>query len=366
MSILFEPFKIGRLEIQNRFVRSATYYALADENGFVGDGAAALMKNLASNNMGLIITGYAYVLKNGQNFIDMNGIQDDGHIPGFKKMTRAVHDAGGKIVMQIAHCGALADYTARTGGDVVAVSSPEHHSGTGAAPRELTDEDIDTLINAFGEAARRVEEAGFDGVQLHGAHGYLFTQFLSPRINRRNDKWGGSLANRMRFLIETTRAMKKRVGRDFPIMIKLGCREYREGEEGLTIDEGAQVVKALEKEGHVHIEISYATIDRKHLKMIRGIQHPDQEAYLLQDAQKIRRATDMPLGLVGGMRSLPIMEDIVQAGTVDTISLCRPLIREPDLIKKWETGAAKTSDCISCGRCITRQGEKNLIACSQL
>jgi 2,4-dienoyl-CoA reductase-like NADH-dependent reductase (Old Yellow Enzyme family) len=366
MSVLFEPFKIGNFEIKNRFVRSATYYALSDENGFAGDESAALMKTLASNDIGLIITGYAYVRKNGQCFIDMNGIQDDDHIPGFQKMTRAVHDAGGKIVMQIAHGGDSATTVARTGGDLVAVSAPENFSGKGANPRELTHEDIQTLIDAFGEGARRVQEAGFDGVQLHGAHGYIFTQFLSPQSNRRTDQWGGSLENRMRFVVETTRAMKKKVDQDFPIMIKLGCRDYSDGGKRFTIEEGAKVVAKLEKEGHSHIEISYAMMDKASQKISLGVSRPDQEAYLLPDAKVIRKATHMPLGLVGGMRSLPVMEDIVGSGIVDTISISRPLIREPDLIKKWKNGSAKTADCISCGRCFSLDGGKRRIICSQI
>lgn len=366
MSILFEPFKIGNFEIRNRFVRSATYYALSDENGYPGDESAALMKNLAANDIGLIITGYAYVQKNGQCFIDMNGIQDDDHIPGFRKMTRAVHDAGGKIVMQIAHGGVSATTVADTGGDLVAVSAPDAFSGKGAKPRELTPEDIETMIEAFGQSARRVREAGFDGVQLHGAHGYIFSQFLSPRSNRRTDQWGGSFENRMRFVVETTRAMKKQVGRDFPIMIKLGCRDYCDGGDQLTISEGASVVRALEKEGHCHIEISYAMIDKANRKLSLGVTGPEQEAYLLPDAKVIRQATDMPLGLVGGMRSLPVMEEIVGAGIVDTISLCRPLIRESDLIKKWKNGSVKTADCISCGRCFSMDGGRRRIICSRI
>lgn len=366
MSILFEPFKIGNFEIKNRFVRSATYYALSDENGFPGEKSTALMKTLAENEVGLIVTGYAYVQKNGQCFIDMNGIQDDDHIPGFQKMTKAVHDAGGKIVMQIAHGGISATTAARTGGDLVAVSVPKNHDAKGGKPRQLSAEDIETMIYAFGEAARRVQEAGFDGVQLHGAHGYIFTQFLSPLSNQRNDRWGGSLENRMRFVVETTRAMKRKVGPDFPVMIKLGCRDYCDENNRFTIEEGAKVVRALEKEGHAHIEISYATLGKAHQKLSLGVARPDQEAYLLPDARIIRKATRMPLGLVGGMRSLPVMEEIVSSGIVDTISISRPLIREPDLIKRWNRGDAKTADCISCGRCFSMDGAKRQIRCSQI
>jgi len=367
MSSLFEPIKIGTIEMRNRFMRSATYFALADDKGFVGEASAALMKNLAENDVGLIVTGYAYVQKNGQCFVDQNGIHTDDHIRGYQKMTRAVHDAGGKIVMQIAHGGIGARYTDQSGGDFTAVSIPKDPSNFKTPPRLMTEEDIETIIESFGKAARRVQESGFDGVQIHGAHGYLVTQFLSPYSNHREDKWGGSLENRMRFVVETARSIKNHVSDDFPVMIKLGCRDYLEDAKRLTVEEGASVVNALQKEGICHVEISNGTMGDTNRRRAAGITRPDQEAYMLPDARFIRENTrDIPLGLVGGMRSLPVMEKIIEAGTVDTLSICRPLIREPDLIKQWKNGAAKSADCISCGRCFNRDNRKMSIRCSQL
>jgi len=277
MSILFEPFTIGKFEMKNRFMRSATYYGLADTDGFIGDESVALMRELAAGDVGAIITGYAYIQKNGQCFANMNGIYKEDHIPGFQKMTKAVHDTDGTIVMQIAHGGMNATEVAQSGGDWVAVSVPEDASGQDPTPRELTDEDIETIIEDFGQAARRVQEAGFDGVQIHGAHGYLVTQFLSPHNNRRQDKWGGNLENRMRFVIEVTRAMKKQVGNDFPIMIKLGCRDYSQDDDRLTIEDGAAAVVALEKEGICHIEISHGLMSGADGKRASGITTPEQE-----------------------------------------------------------------------------------------
>jgi len=348
-------------------MRSATYFALADDKGFAGEASVALMKNLAENEVGLIVTGYAYVQKNGQCFVDQNGIHTDDHIRGYLKVTRAVHDAGGKIVMQIAHGGIGARYTDQSGGDFAAVSIPSDTSNFKTPPRLMTEEDIETIIESFGKSARRVQESGFDGVQIHGAHGYLVTQFLSPHSNHRQDKWGGSLENRMRFVVETTRSIKNHVSDDFPVMIKLGCRDYLEDANRLTIEEGASVVKALQKEGICHVEISNGTMGDTNRRRAAGITRPDQEAYMLPDARFIRENTrDITLGLVGGMRSLPVMEKIIEAGTVDTLSICRPLIREPDLIKQWKNGATKSADCISCGRCFNRDNRKMSIRCSQL
>ena len=367
MSVLFEPVKIGNFETRNRFVRSATYFALADHEGFIGEPSVTLMKNLAEGGVGLIITGYAYISKSGQSFVDMNGIHTDRHIAGYTKMTQAVHEAGGKIVMQIAHCGTGSETTARTGGDYMAVSLTDKMPNYGKPAREMTEEDIESIIASFGQAARRVEAAGFDGVQIHGAHGYLVSQFLTPRSNLRQDRWGGDLENRMRFAVEVVRAIKQTVSSDFPIMIKLGCRDYLDEGVGLTIEEGAQVAKTLEKEGVSLVEVSNGTQDDSFRKKRMGINSTEKEAYYLENARVVRKMTSGPLSIVGGMRSLPVMEEVISSGVADFISICRPLIREPGLIKRWQRGEARRADCISCGGCfnVAEDGKMN-IYCRQL
>jgi 2,4-dienoyl-CoA reductase-like NADH-dependent reductase (Old Yellow Enzyme family) len=356
------------MEIRNRFVRSATYYGLSDENGYGGDASVELMRTLARNEIGLIITGYAFVARTGQVFADMNGIDSDQQIAGYQKMTQAVHELDGRIVMQIAHGGVTSGTAARRGERLLAVSVAEGLPGIDVPPREMTDEDIEAIIDAFGQSARRVEEAGFDGVQIHGAHGYLVTQFLSPSSNHRKDKWGGSLENRMRFVIEVARAMRREVDDDFPVTIKLGCRDYLEDGEGLAIEDGARVAAALEREGVCFIEVSHGMAQRSFRRISRGNQsNPIREAYLLPDAEVVRSSTTGPLGLVGGMRSLPVMEGIVASGAVDCVSICRPLIREPHLVKRWTEGDTRPADCISCWGCLkTDKHGKSEVRCRQL
>jgi 2,4-dienoyl-CoA reductase-like NADH-dependent reductase (Old Yellow Enzyme family) len=368
MSILFEPVTVGNLEIKNRFLRSATYYALSDMDGFIGQESVDLIRRLAENEVGLIVTGYAYVLKSGQSFPDMNGIQDDDHIPGFQKMTQAVHDVEGRVVMQIVHCGSDSETTAGTGGDYMAVSLVDKMPDYGRKPRMMTDEDIEMIIAAFGQAGRRVQEAGFDGVQIHGAHGYLVSQFLSPLSNTRQDKWGGSLENRMRFVIEVARSIKNQVDDDFPVMIKLGCKDYLRSGGGLSIEEGAAVAKALEQEGVCLIEISHCTQDMfSRKKNLLGITSAEKEACFLPEARIVRKATSLPLSIVGGMRSPAVMEDIISSGAADMISICRPLIREPELIKRWKEDDRSPADCISCGKCFSLDDKGKMhIQCSQL
>jgi 2,4-dienoyl-CoA reductase-like NADH-dependent reductase (Old Yellow Enzyme family) len=270
--------------------------------------------------------------------------------------------------MQIAHGGVASAAAVRRGEPRLAVSAGEGPSDSADAPREMSDEDIETIVDVFGRAARRVEEAGFDGVQIHGAHGYLVTQFLSPSSNRRTDRWGGSLENRMRFVVEVVRAMRRQVDEDFPLMIKLGCRDYLDEGEGMTLEEGARVAAALEGEGVCFIEVSHGMPGRSFRKMSHGKQKaPIREAYLLPDARVVRGSTSVSLAVVGGMRSLPVMEEAVESGAVDCISLCRPLIREPDLIQRWKSGDTRPAECLSCGACLKTDEEgKGEVRCRQL
>lgn len=355
MSILFEPARIGNFEIKNRFIRSATYYALSDQDGFIGGESIDLMKKLAASDIGLIITGYAFVARHGQVFLDMNGIDRDDHIGPLQKMTKAVHDAGGKIVMQVAHGGSGARAAAKGSGRYLAVSLTDELANKARPPAVMSDEDIEEIIEAFGQSARRVQEAGFDGVQIHGAHGYLVSQFLSPRTNRREDKWGGGLENRSRFVIEVARAMKKAVDPDFAVMIKLGCRDYVAGEAGLSIEDGAATARLLEQEGVCHIEVSHGIRDASLIKF-------EKEAYMLPDAEVVRKKTGVPVSLVGRMRSLSVMEEAVRSGACDHISICRPFIRDLGILSKFRRGETDKSDCISCGGCfnIDKSGKMHI------
>lgn len=365
MSMLFEPFRVGNLEAKNRVLRSATYYALADEKGFVGEPSVDLIKTLAVNDVGLIVTGFAYVLQNGQSVPDQNGIQDDEHIKCYQAMTKAVHDTEGLVVMQINHGGVNAYTMSFQEGDYMAVSVYEGMQKYRKEPREMTDEDIEAIIDAYGQAGRRVREAGFDGVQIHGAHGYLVSQFLSPSMNRRTDQWGGSLENRMRFVLEVNRAIRKEVGEDYPIMIKLGARDYLKEGVGLTIEEGAEVAKTLEDEGLCLVEISHGVSTEP--RLILGITKPEQEVCFREDGEVVRAATSGPICLVAGFRSLPVIEETLKSGVTDFIGISRPLIREPGLIKRWKEGDESPSECLSCGGCFNRtEHGKHSIHCRQL
>ncbi len=365
MSSPFEPIQIGNMNVKNRFLRSATYYGLADDDGFATEASVDLIAGLAKNDVGLVVTGFAYVTAEGQCVLDQNAIHTDDHIPCYRKMTDAVHDVDGLVVMQINHGGANAYTASYRGDDYMAVSVYEAMPKFRKPAREMKEEDIEGIIDAYGKAARRVQEAGFDGVQIHGAHGYLLSQFLSPITNRRQDQWGGSIDNRMRFAVEVTRAIKKEVDEDFPVTIKLGVRDYVGNGDGLTIEEGAKVARTLEEEGLCLVEISHGISTER--RLILGITKPEQEVCFRDDAQVVREATEGPTCLVAGFRSLPVIEETLASGVTDMIGISRPLIREPNLIKRWKDGDTAKSECISCGGCFgTQEKGHHRIGCRQL
>jgi len=349
----FDPIRIGSFEMRNRFIRSATYYGLADEEGFPNQENIDLMRRLSEDKVGLIVAGFAFVRKAGQEVLDEDGIHRDDQIPHYRRMTDAVHRAGGRIALQIAH-GGLGTVMSSAGGEVPVVSVLDESVARQRNMREMTDEDIEAIIDAFGQAAGRVEASGFDAVQIHGAHMHLISEFLSPLTNRRTDKWGGSPENRMRFLVEVTRAVKKAVSDSHPVMIKLACFDVMKDGSGRSVQEGAEAARTLETEGICMVEVSTGIPVEACTPM--GITKPAQEATYLEEVKVVRKATRGPLAMVAGLRSLPVIEDVLQSGATDCISLCRPLIREPDLIKRWKDGDTRAADCVSCGGCFNSDG----------
>ena len=364
MAEIFEPTILSGLELQNRLVRSATWEGLATSDGAVTPALLRIHEDLAEGGVGLIISSYLYIQAVGKQSPGQIGVYSDDLISGLAELARAVSDRNGKIVGQIVHCGGQAD-RGHTGGLRPVAPSAIESPGYSVTPRELTIEEIRKIIDDFAAAARRLQKAGFDGVQLHGAHGYLLAQFLSPLRNRRNDEYGGSLENRARFALEVYRAVRSAVGADFPIMIKLNANDFLDG--STTEEDSCYVAAALAAEGIDAIEVSGGTPGSGKLGAARpNIKEPTDEAYFLPQAEAIRRAApSIPLMLVGGMRSPEVMEEILAAGTADYFSMSRPLIREPSLPRRWESGDRTRAACISCLGCFgpARKGEG--ISCVQ-
>jgi len=353
MFSLFDPIHIGGMVVSNRIVRSATNDRMAKDTGHVTDIMIKTYGALAAGGVGMIITGHVYVAWNGKASVSMWGGHQDDLISGLTHVADAVHQYDSKIVMQINHAGRQT--ASATIGETPVAPSAVFNPVTNETPREFTGKEIEDLIDAYTATARRAVAAGFDGVQIHAAHGYLASQFISPYTNRRKDKWGGSLENRMRFPLEVYRRFRSALGDAYPITIKLNSEDFLEG--GLTIDESAEIAKTLSQEGIDAIEIS-GGMGESGSKIIRkDIKTEADEAYFLSNARKFKEKIDCPLILVGGMRSPALMEKLLAGGEIDMIAMSRPLIREPDLANKWKSGDLKKADCISCGGCQKHRDE---------
>jgi len=347
---IFEPTRLGGIEVRNRLVRSATWDGMADAQGRVTGRMIDLYRELAEGGVGAVISGYAFVRPDGRQWATQLGAHDDEAVPGLAELARAVHGGGGRLVGQIVHCGGQARREATFGLGAAApsaIASP----GYPETPRELSTGEIAELVARFGAAAARMRRAGFDGVQLHGAHGYLISEFLTPSRNARTDAYGGSRENRMRFALDAYRAVRREVGAAFPVWIKINGEDFLEG--GATLDDAAALGAALAAEGIDAIEVSGGTGGSGKLGSARtDIAAPEDEAYFLPHARFLRGcAGKASIIAVGGIRSPERIEEILAEGAADACSLCRPLIREPDLPERWRRGDRKRAACISCRGC---------------
>ena len=370
--------KIGSVELPNRFVRSATYDSMAGESGEISNRLIERYVRLARGNVGLIISGLMHVQSSGRGYKYQAGIHQDRMIPGLKTLTDAVHQFGGRIAFQLAHCGRQS--TKKIAGRIpLAPSSRGRDPLNFVKPMAMTEEQIVETVNAFGDAARRSVEAGADGIQLHGAHGYLISEFLSPFFNVRNDVWGGSTENRFRFLKEIVVKVKSVVPDGFPVLVKLNANDHL-SQEGVIPAIAVKYAGWLAALGIDGVEISCGTSNYSFMNMCRGKvptaellkslawwekpigkmmigklegRFDLEEGYNLNSAKLIKTALGKtPLMLVGGMRTVSHMEAVLKNNDADFISMSRPFIREPFLVKKIQEEKVDGVTCVSCNRCL--------------
>jgi 2,4-dienoyl-CoA reductase-like NADH-dependent reductase (Old Yellow Enzyme family) len=325
---LFEPSEINGMVLANRFVRSATWAGMATDEGGCSPQLIDLVAGLADGGVGLIITGHAYVHPHGQHQPWQLGIYGDDLIPSLQDMTGAVHERGGKIVLQLGYGGA---YLSKS------------------RVRMMTAADMREVIDAFGRAALRAKTAGFDGVQIFAAHGFFLSQLLCPRYNDRTDEYGGSIENRARALLEVLQAVRQAAGRDYPVLVKLNCQDFVEN--GLTLEDSIRVGVMLEEGGIDAIELSGGLLNIAAL-LDNKLDTEADEAPFQGAARAFKENIRIPLILVGGIRSYSVAERLVEEGTADYISMCRPFIREPDLVNRWKAGDLRKATCISCNNCV--------------
>jgi len=357
--LLFTPAKLGSLTIKNRLVRSATGEGMAEPDGSVTDDMVAFYRRLAEGGVGLIISGHTYVHPLGKASPGMAGLYNDEQIPMHRKLTDAVHQAGGAVAIQINHAGRQTS-PARIGRQTPLAPSALAAPASKFVPKEMTADEIEEAIQAFADAARRAVEAGYDAVQIHSAHGYLISEFNSPYANQRTDQWGGSPESRRRLLLEVYRRVRGAVGDDVPVFVKLNGEDFIEG--GLTPEGSAEIAKVLEAEGIDAIEVSAGFAETADLIVRKDILEAEQEAYLLPLARNIRNAVSVPVMIVGGLRSREVMERMLNEEGMTFVSLSRPFIRQPDLANKLKAGELDGVTCVSCGRCT--RNDQGWLACA--
>lgn len=358
--VVFSKFKMGSLEMPNRLVRSATGEGASEEN--TGRPTKAIIKHyrkLAEGGIGLIITGHVAVSYEGRCYSRMSSLHTDEFVADYRKIVEVCHEHQTPVVCQLNHGGRQVDPTAK--GIRALCPSSVQSKGTSFLPEELTEKDILRIIDDFGMAAKRSKEAGFDGVQIHSAHGYLISQFNSPLTNRRDDAWGGTPEKRRRFLLDVYKAMRAKVGSNYPILVKQNVADYHP--DGLTFEEALEICRELNKLGIDAIELSGGIAETIMTAFkAKEIMKKHELVFFEDEAKKVREEVNCPIILTGGIRTLETSERLISENVCDAVGFCRPFIREPDMAKKWHAQEANSAACVTCYRCSADPDECNFCA----
>ncbi|MGL4993716.1 MAG: NADH:flavin oxidoreductase [Bacteroidales bacterium] len=361
---LLESSKLSSIEMKNRFFRGALWEDLADEKGHLTPELSAIYEELAVGGAATLITGYAFVTEHEQPNPGMMGIYEDSFIPEYREFTNKIHSLGANIIMQICYGGSMTTYN--VGKRTIWGPSSHVNESTGTSAQEITKEEIKYLVGRFAQAARRVKESGFDGVEIHAGHGYLFSQFLSPCFNKREDEYGGDIHNRARIIYETYQAMRDAVGDDFPILIKLNSADFKEG--GLTEDESFEVAKRLSEMRIDAIEVTggneslrdvvNSNLGAARRKVDKAVEN---QSYFRSHAARLAQELTTPIILIGGNRDYERMEELLNSTNISFFSMSRPLTAEPNLINIWASGNHKKPKCISCNKCYFTPGKRCIL-----
>lgn len=364
----FDELKIGGMTAKNSFVRAATAESLALPSGRPTEKILGKYAELAEGGVGTIITGYAYVTPDGKPSEGALGIYDDAFAGDYRKLADCVHAHGARLVLQLVYGGskskvapddprrfASAAQAPSNGTPNVQIAgpSPLANPKTHLVPVEATCDDLARISRAFGKAAARTQAYGFDGVEIHAAHGYLLSQFLSHRFNVREDEYGGALENRARFALECVRAARKATGPDFPILVKVNsCDDLDDPtgtQGGLGEDESAQVCTWLISAGASAIDVS-GNWHAVHSCDIKG------DPFFARFGARLARELDAPVIVTGGWRRFDLIKEHLAADGIAAVALCRPFICEPNLVNRWLSGDTTPSKCTSCGHCAQQAG----------
>jgi 2,4-dienoyl-CoA reductase-like NADH-dependent reductase (Old Yellow Enzyme family) len=368
---LFAPGRLGPHTTRNRLVRAGTSESMGDDRGAATAKQAALYEELARSGLAIVTTGHMFCHPRGQYTRRQTGVHADHVVPSLRTLTDAIRRHGGLAVAQLAHAGSQS----RIRDNRPLAPSPVPNELTGRPVEGATPGEIEEAVAAFGDAARRAVAAGFDGVHIHGANGYLISEFSSPVTNRRTDEWGGSPERRDRFALEVVRAVRAQVPDSMSLTMKLGMVDAVAG--GLDLDESIPRAQRLVEAGLDGIEVSsnvmrlatdsakqYVAVDRRRaledLLLHRLHKGPAPEAYFVPWAERLRAAVDTRIIAVGGMRRTETMAAVLSAGHADFIAMARPLIREPDIVAQIAAGRTGRVDCTSCNICLMHEDHHTL------
>ncbi len=377
-AIAYTPHQLGGLTLRNRIIKTATFEGMTP-GGIPNQKLLDHHIGLAEGGVGMTTVAYCAVSTKGRTFQDQMVMSPEAQ-PMLQKLTDGVHHAGAHASIQLGHCGGFSKDNSH---------ATQHPKGPSFAfnaygsmygmpfTHKMTEDDIQELIQDFAGAAEGAKSCGFDAVELHLGHGYLLSQWLSPAVNKRKDRWGGSLQNRLRLPLEVVRAVRKSVGPDFPIICKTNLEDGFRG--GATIHDAIQIAKALEQEGVDALLMSGGFVNKTPFYLLRGGRplagmieveehwlqkwtlriagplvirpYKYEELFLMPLAKQIREAVDMPLILLGGVDSRANLATAMEAG-FDFVAMGRALIANPDLINRYQAGTLERSRCIRCNECM--------------
>lgn len=351
MQHVFQPIIINGMTVRNRIVVPPMDTGFGSTDHEVTDQLIAYVCRRAEGGIGLFIVEYTSVDPGGRCVPTQLGIYDDRFIPDFRRLTQAAHEHGGSIALQIHHGGVRArpEYS---GGEIVA-PSPIPDPGVGAVPRALSIPEIQDLVEAFGQAARRAREAGFDAVEIHGAHGYLINQFLSPWFNRRHDEYGGTPENRLRFALEVVRRVRELVGPDYPVGFRIIGEELPLG-SGLTLKDTTRIVARLEDAGIDMVHVSIGNVGPS-LGMVLAPMAVDW-GFNIYAAAAIKRSVSIPVVAVGRITDVGLADQIIREGHADMVAMGRASLADPEFPKKAREGRSdEIRHCFGCADACTME-----------
>jgi 2,4-dienoyl-CoA reductase-like NADH-dependent reductase (Old Yellow Enzyme family) len=365
------PGRIGRVNLKNRLVRAATSETMATDSGAATEALVRLYTDLASGGAGLVVTGHIYVEERGKYEPRQLGLDRDSRIDPLARVTAAVHRHGGIIFAELSHAGSQSLIR-----EIVPLAPSIVPNAIFARPPvEMSDADVRKTVADFAAAAARARRAGFDGVHIHSGNGYLLSQFNSPFANRRTDRWGGDAQRRARFTLEVYRAVRHATGDDFAITARLGVADAVA--DGLELADGLAIARQLAAEGLDGLEVTYGVMTsyRENIRPYAGVGRlqaiangmlhrsfsaPIGEAYYRPFAKAAKRTVNIPVILVGGVRSTEMMDEVIRSGDADFLAMARPFVREPDLVNKIAHGRRGPVACVSCNICFLHEGSDPL------